>query len=412
MTDFIKKLLVKNIGLFDLLEIDFSPKMNIIIGANASGKTSILRYLTYCLSSFSPTSRFRVGAEFWVEAFKGEKMLKSGANCEISNDQKYRQLSIDKIKPPSYDIEKLHKPNNISLPDSAVPYNLLVIGANRFFDYEKINGMLPEKKGEERKREYNHKNTKSLDEPELPAIKQWMINRYFITDKDWAKVEKENWNRIINYLPEIAPNYLNFKFERIERDLEPMFSINNKICYLEELSTGFKSILSILFSIIDWCEGINEDENGLIQNATGTVLIDEIDTHLHPEWQMTITSHLKKLFPKIQFIVTTHSPHVIASADSNEVISIPKHDGTVSLKAEPRNFKAWQLDFIIEDLMNFVNPNELSADKLLGKLDKAIKNNDLETFDNEMKILKTNLHPNDPIITVYKIKRNKILLNK
>ena len=408
MINYVRKLHVKNIGLFDFLEVEFSPKMNIIIGANGSGKTSILRYLTFCFSNrHLHTLRFRKGAEYWINAiFEGNPIVAGTTNI-IDNNQDYRQFNAvrwDKI--PNENHNELH------LPHDNVPYNLLAIGANRFFDYQKIRGMQQEKKGKERKKEYDQKNTTFLDKPELPAIKQWMINRYFIIDKEWSETEKENWNRIINYLPKLAPKHLTFKFERIERDLEPLFSVNNKICYLEELSSGLKSILSIVFSIVDWCEGINENKKGLVQNATGTVLIDEIDAHLHPEWQRNITCHLKELFPNLQFIVTTHSPHIVATAESNEVIIIPEHTGSVKLKAEEKNFKGWQLDFILEDLMNIIDKQELLSDELLDNLDKALSDKNIENFDKEIEVLKSILHPNDPIVKVYQLKRNQLLLNK
>ena len=47
--------------------------------------------------------------------------------------------------------------------------------------------------------------------------------------------------------------------------------------------------------------------------GTGIVLIDEIDLHLHPQWQSEIAGALTRTFPNIQFIITTHSPHVINS---------------------------------------------------------------------------------------------------
>ena len=49
------------------------------------------------------------------------------------------------------------------------------------------------------------------------------------------------------------------------------------------------------------------------------MLIDEVDMHLHPAWQQTILSDLRKAFPRVQFIVTTHSPQVISSIPSKNI---------------------------------------------------------------------------------------------
>ncbi|MFA5018797.1 MAG: AAA family ATPase, partial [Methylobacter sp.] len=53
--------------------------------------------------------------------------------------------------------------------------------------------------------------------------------------------------------------------------------------------------------------------------ARGIVLIDEVDMHLHPVWQQTILGGLTKAFPKIQFIVTTHSPQVISTVPAKQI---------------------------------------------------------------------------------------------
>jgi hypothetical protein len=56
----------------------------------------------------------------------------------------------------------------------------------------------------------------------------------------------------------------------------------------------------------------------------GVVLIDEIDVHLHPAWQRQIGLFLRQHFPKIQFIVTTHSPLICQAADVGTVFRLPK----------------------------------------------------------------------------------------
>src|SRR5690606_18158021 len=57
---------------------------------------------------------------------------------------------------------------------------------------------------------------------------------------------------------------------------------------------------------------------------SGVVLIDEIDAHLHPEWQREIGFWLKRHFPRIQFLVTTHSPLVCQAADPGGLFRLPE----------------------------------------------------------------------------------------
>jgi predicted ATP-binding protein involved in virulence len=56
-----------------------------------------------------------------------------------------------------------------------------------------------------------------------------------------------------------------------------------------------------------------------IQKTKGIVLIDEVDQHLHPGWQQRILQAIRRAFPNIQFIVTTHSPEVLSTVESHQI---------------------------------------------------------------------------------------------
>jgi hypothetical protein len=60
------------------------------------------------------------------------------------------------------------------------------------------------------------------------------------------------------------------------------------------------------------------------EDMTGLVLLDEIDLHLHPTWQVALVGALRDIFPKLQFVVTTHSPLVLASARPDEVVALER----------------------------------------------------------------------------------------
>ena len=405
--DYIKNLKAKNIGIFDNLEVEFSKNTNIIIGGNSSGKTTILKLLTYCFSHTNlNNTRFRKGAGFSVEAVAKNKKYDIGAENIVDTDQPYRQFNpIRWTAPTSSDID-----STSVLPFNINAYNIFAVGASRYFEYKAISGMKREQNGAERKEFYKSNNSQFLEKPLLPDIKQWMINRYFVVEKEWAKVEKQNWEFLTENLSLITPKNMKFKFSRIERDLEPMFIINNNECYLEELSSGLKSVLAIVFSIIDWIEGVNEDDKALISKATGTILIDEIDAHLHPNWQETIVQDLRKFFPKLQFIFTTHSPHVIASAQKNEIIRIPEHNGTLKIKPSKNNFNSWDIENILDDLMDVQVGTQSQIDGLVENLDIAYDQKNLALYEKRLSDLKIVVHPNDPILKVYEMKKSRLLL--
>ena len=59
-----------------------------------------------------------------------------------------------------------------------------------------------------------------------------------------------------------------------------------------------------------------------VKQSKGIVLIDELDMHLHPNWQRHVVNDLKTAFPNIQFVATTHSPFIVQSLNSNELINL------------------------------------------------------------------------------------------
>jgi Predicted ATP-binding protein involved in virulence len=89
------------------------------------------------------------------------------------------------------------------------------------------------------------------------------------------------------------------------------------------LSDGVRSTLAMVMEIAFRCYLLNPHLDELAAKETaGVVLIDEIDLHLHPAWQKRIINDLRKAFPQLQFIVTTHAPLVIGSLKSGKIFNI------------------------------------------------------------------------------------------
>ncbi len=83
---------------------------------------------------------------------------------------------------------------------------------------------------------------------------------------------------------------------------------------LNEMSAGYKNTLSMVADIAYRMALLNPQLQGQVLDETpGIILIDEIDQHLHPSWQQRIIADLMSIFPKVQFIVSTHAPAVINS---------------------------------------------------------------------------------------------------
>lgn len=127
--------------------------------------------------------------------------------------------------------------------------------------------------------------------------------------------------------------------------------------YFSQLSDGYRCMISLIADIAYKMSVLNPHlkERALLE-TTGVVLIDEIDLHLHPNWQKVVVNDLKSIFPKIQFIATTHSPFIIQSLENGELVSLDKE-----VQVE---YSGESIEDIAEDVMGVDTP-QYSKHKLL-----------------------------------------------
>jgi predicted ATPase len=103
---------------------------------------------------------------------------------------------------------------------------------------------------------------------------------------------------------------------------------------MRDISDGCRSMYATVLDLIHGLyevygpEGLfetNADGHSIV-NRPGVVIIDEIEAHLHPAWQRDIPCWLKTHFPRIQFLVSTHSPLIAQAADPNGLFILPLQD--------------------------------------------------------------------------------------
>jgi predicted ATP-binding protein involved in virulence len=91
----------------------------------------------------------------------------------------------------------------------------------------------------------------------------------------------------------------------------------------EHMSDGFKSVICIVAEIAHRCIELNGFlGDKAVRMTPGIVMIDELDLYLHPRWQRHILEDLQRAFPLIQFIVSSHSPFIIQSVRSRNLITL------------------------------------------------------------------------------------------
>ncbi len=142
------------------------------------------------------------------------------------------------------------------------------------------------------------------------------INNYSKKVEEPLSAIKKPVNQVLRFVGWENPN---ITILNANNDLSDI-ALNHEVygsLKLSQLSDGIRNVFGMVADIAYRCYLLNSHfgENAA-EKTEGIVLIDEVDMHLHPEWQQTILADLQKAFPKIQFIVTTHSPQVLTTVPS------------------------------------------------------------------------------------------------
>lgn len=143
----------------------------------------------------------------------------------------------------------------------------------------------------------------------------------------------------------------------------------------------------------------------------GIALVDELELHLHPEWQSKITGIFKQIFPKIQFFGTTHSPHVIQHALPNEIVALAREEGRVVRRELPsgkRAFLGWTVEEILVDVMGMRDTRTEYYHSAIQRFDHAIGAEDYHAAQASMDDLNDLLHPENNLRKLLKFQLSAI----
>lgn len=105
---------------------------------------------------------------------------------------------------------------------------------------------------------------------------------------------------------------------------------------VNQLSDGIRNMIAMIADIAYRAVRLNKQfkEKAPLQSP-GIVLIDEVDMHLHPSWQQNVLAHLRKAFPHMQFVVTTHSPQVLSTIPSENIRLLTENIDGKTIAAKP-----------------------------------------------------------------------------
>jgi energy-coupling factor transporter ATP-binding protein EcfA2 len=164
----------------------------------------------------------------------------------------------------------------------------------------------------------------------LAEVDQWMRNLKHKELED-KNAEGKQLALVLELLrDDLMPNRITV--DRVDSDGLWLKDRNGVQLAWGEMSDGYRAAAALLADIVRHLigtyglDGLTEKtaENKTVIKRSGVVLIDEVDAHLHPEWQREIGFWLKRHFPNIQFLVTTHSPIICQAADPNGLFVLPE----------------------------------------------------------------------------------------
>lgn len=149
-------------------------------------------------------------------------------------------------------------------------------------------------------------------------IKQYkdQINELQEQLNEKSNVGNKSLDSVRNAIYKFLPGFSDLKLKRAPLDM--VVKKDGQEFSVLQLSQGEKSVLALIADIARRLTMLNPSLANPLEGS-GLVLIDEVDLHLHPSWQQKIMQRLESTFPNLQFIVTTHSPQVCHTLDSDNI---------------------------------------------------------------------------------------------
>lgn len=313
-----------------VVDIKVDGKTLILTGGNGSGKTQLLTAV-YDRLKRSVVDRNNINLKNAEQQLHAQKLqLKSMGPADQHYDIFYKNVDkltkqIEELSNPPLEIDRLE---SYVIQHSEMKAILGMFEAMRKSEIHKPSSVSSLDSLKEKDKSF-------IRHPPNQATSSTLFEEFLVTSKaNQAFSESQN----INNDP-VEAGRIEQWFSKLESDLRNLFEDENlKLVFksdsftfeihqknkqpytFQALSSGFSSIMAIYADLITKVSLRSIDPD----NLTGVVLIDEIDAHLHVSLQKKVLHFFTQAFPKVQFIVTTHSPFVVSSIKDAVIYDLSK----------------------------------------------------------------------------------------
>lgn len=339
----LKNLSFSNFRCFEDYRLDFKNGINLLFGANASGKTTILRGMKIAMSSFFSgfsdiNTRFIgiANGDFMSEVRNDIESLERPVtigyefsdfgNLVLSRSGKKNRTSIAGIKHLRDASKRLYQQlaneddGSIALPLFAA-FSTEDIHSTRKLDKSIFTKYF-------QPRSFGYYECLQGD----GFFDYWMHRLLVLAEGQKSLMEIDVVENAI--AKALGPNGCNIIQGMSIRPMKKkvyFHYVDGREVEASNLSDGYKRLVNIVTDLSIRCCLLNSKKYGLdcCNQTSGTVLIDEVDQHLHPELQSVVLESLHATFPELQFVVTSHAPMVMSSVmtnSENEVLLLQYED--------------------------------------------------------------------------------------
>lgn len=320
----IKHLVIENFRAIEYLELDCSNSVNVFIGDNGAGKSTVLdainilySWLVARLDSTKGKGKsihkddIRIGAQYCFLSVMAEH---HGTHASWSL---YKSKQASHPEPQKQtDLEQLNRfVEQIQSSFEKEKPLLSYYGVNRNVNPVRYDKSLSKKK-------------KDLSIFNSSASANWksFFNWFYESENEenrmkvWfnPKYHNEALDAVRDCLSDVFPGYSNIRIE--DKPTQLVIQKNNQKISFDKLSDGEKCYITLVLDIARRLATSNAGGDSPLLGSQ-IVMIDEVDLHLHPSWQLHVISNLEKKFPNCQFFITSHSSLVFSSLrDSGQLI--------------------------------------------------------------------------------------------